>query len=817
MPRETAANTGLLQSTYDKLVLKKRGRGAQQMSEDMSKYCKVLELDKILHLLAEKTSCETSKRLAESLIPVCDIEKVHTLLQETSDAHMLIARFKTPSFSGLGDVKVALKKATSGATLSPFELLRIADNLHVFNSLEKFREQFSSLKTSLDWYFEKVIANKYLENKIKTSIVSEDEIADEASPELTSIRRKIRRASEAIREKLDKMLRSSNIQKFLQDNIVTIKSERFVLPVRAEFRREIPGLVHETSASGATVFIEPASVVDANNEIKILRQKEKSEIEKILRELSAEVASFAENILSSYDMCVKLDVIFAKAELAYSMNAVLPRLNNDGKIYLKNARHPLIDKKKVVPMSISLGDKFDTLVITGPNTGGKTVTLKTVGLFVVMTMCGLMIPASEQSEISVFEHVLVDIGDEQSIEQSLSTFSSHMVNIIKILSLANEKSLILLDELGAGTDPVEGAALAVSILETLKNRRCKVLATTHYAELKSYAISTECVENACCEFDVKTLAPTYNLLIGVPGSSNAFAISRRLGMPEAVVESAQKFISDENIKFEKVVKTLEETRNTLEKEKVDVEKVKEKLNLEMIALEKEKDSIKNWRNNELKNAKTKAEHIVSSARAMAEELIEEIKTVKKESRNNDDSARKLKSSLKKIDKAIDPVETRENSGYKLPRKLKVGDNVVIFDLDKKGTVLEVNADSDDVLVQAGIIKTRVPFTNIRLLDEKANKKRSSVSSRGLKSATRTITRELDVRGKTVLEAELELDAFIDNAVLSNVNMLTVIHGKGTGVLREEISKYLKKHPNVKAFRLGTFGEGESGVTIVELK
>lgn len=789
------------------------------MSAEMNKYYKNLELDKILSLLSEKTSCEASKFQAKSIVPSSNIEVVNALLKETSDAHMLIARFKSPSFTGLNDVSLGVKKASSGATLSTTELLRIADNLHVFNLLESFKEQFSSLKTALDSRFDQVVPNKYLENKIKSCIVSEDEIADNASPELSSIRRKIRRISDSIREQLDKMLRSPNIQKFLQENIVTIKSERFVLPVRAEFRKEVSGLVHETSSSGATVFIEPSCVVDANNEIKILRQKEKKEIEKILKDLSAEVAGFAENILNSYKMCVELDVIFAKAELAYSMKAVQPKVNNKGKIMLKNARHPLIDKRKVVPTSISLGENFDTLVITGPNTGGKTVSLKTVGLFVLMTMCGLMIPVSEQSEISIFHHVLSDIGDEQSIEQSLSTFSSHMVNIIKILSLADANSLILLDELGAGTDPVEGAALAMAILETLKEKGCKILATTHYAELKAYAISTANVENACCEFDVTTLQPTYKLLIGMPGSSNAFAISKRLGLPESVVDMAQKFISDENIKFENVVKNLESARHNLEKEMAEVQKIKEKFSSELAFVQKEKDFVKNWRESELKNAKTKSENIVSNARAMADELIDEIKKIKKLGLNNDDSVKKLKANLSKIDKTIDPVENRENVNYKLPRKLKVGDNVLIFDIDKKGTVLEVSADGTSATVQAGLIKTKVPVNNLRLLNENSGnkKKYSSVGTRNVRSKMEPITRELDVRGKTALEATLELDTFIDNAVLANVSILTIIHGKGTGVLRTEIAKYLKKHPNVKSSRLGTFGEGESGVTIVELK
>lgn len=786
---------------------------------DVKKYYKNLELDKILNMLSEKASCEASKKKIQTIVPVCNINEVKVLLSETSDAHMLIARFKAPSFSGLSDISLPIKKAKSGSVLSTIELLKIADNIRVFNLLENFKAQLVSIQTVLNDRFEQVIPNKYLENKIKSSILSEDEIADTASAELLSIRKKIRKISDSIREQLDKMLRSSNVQKCLQENIVTIKSDRFVLPVRTEFRKEISGLVHETSASGATVFIEPTSVVDANNEIKVLRQQEKKEIEKILKELSIEVANFAENILNSYKICVELDIIFAKAELAYSMKAILPKINNSGKIVLKNARHPLIDSKKVVPTSIILGENFNTLVITGPNTGGKTVSLKTVGLFTLMTMCGLMIPASEKSEVSVFDYILSDIGDEQSIEQSLSTFSSHMVNIIKILSLANSKSLILLDELGAGTDPVEGAALAVAILETLKQKGCKVLATTHYAELKAYAISADNVENACCEFDVNTLKPTYNLLIGVPGSSNAFAISRRLGMPSDIVEMAQDFISDENIKFENVVKNLENIRVDLKKEKADIEKLKEELVSDRAIVRKEKDAVKKWKENELKNAKVKSERIVAQAKVLADELMDEIKSIKKSGIDKMSSTKNLKSNLKKIDHLIDPLEERKNLNYKLPRKLKVGDDVLIFDIDKKGTVLDIASDGESVMVQAGLIKTKVKIDNIRLLTENAVDKKTnlSVGRRFLKNKMEPISRELDLRGKTVLESTLEMDAFIDNAVLSNINMLTIIHGKGTGVLRTEVSKYLKNHPNVKNFRLGTFGEGESGVTIVELK
>ena len=782
----------------------------------MNKHYKTLGLDKILDMLSKKTSSEDSRKKALSILPAHDINTVNQLIKETSDAHMLIARYKGPSFNGLNDIKVSVQRAKAGATLSTVELLKIAQTVYVFNSLYKFREQFSSLKTSLDVRFNRVIQNKYIENKIKSSILSEDEIADTASTELLEIRKKICRSSDKVRDQLDKMLRSQNIQKYLQENIVTIKSGRFVLPVKAEFKKNISGLVHETSSSGATLFIEPMSVVDANNEIKILRQKEKNEIDKILKNLSSEVGGFADDILISYDVCVELDVIFAKADLAYSMRAISPKINNQGKINLKNARHPLINKEKIVPTNIFLGDKFDTLVITGPNTGGKTVSLKTIGLFTLMAMCGLMIPANEGSEVSVFEHILSDIGDEQSIEQSLSTFSAHMVNIIDILNTANDKSLILLDELGAGTDPVEGAALAISILENLREKGTKVVATTHYAELKAYAISTLRVENACCEFDVETLKPTYNLLIGMPGRSNAFAISRKLGMPEDIVSNAQEFVSSEDSKFEEVVKSLEISRLTLEKEKTEIEKLKKQIQQDATFISKEKEKLKSQCEDEIKIAKAKSESLVSRATAMANELLEEVKKAKKAS-NNVEMIKKIKSDLNEIERTIDPVEKNKKTDYKLPRKLKIGDNVLIIDIDKKGTILDITSNGDMATVQAGIIKTRVPVSNIRLLDKEPIKKTFSINTGKVKNKMMKVTRELDVRGQTALEAIIELDNFIDNAVLSNVHQLTVIHGKGTGVLRTEISKHLKNHPNVKSSRLGTFGEGESGVTIIELK
>lgn len=783
---------------------------------NINKHYKTLGLDNILNKLSDKTSCSDSKKKVLEIIPSHNFEVVCNLLKETSDAHMLITRFKVPSFNGLHDIKLSVKRAEAGSTLSMLELLKIADTIHVFNSIEKFREQSLSVKTSLDVRFNQITPNKYLENKIKSCILSEDEISDTASPELSNIRCKIKKISDNIRDQLNKMLRSPNLQKYLQENIVTIKSGRFVLPVRSEFRKEVAGLVHDTSSSGATIFIEPMSIVDANNEIKVLYQQEKNEIDKILKDLSTEVARFSEDILVSYNMCVELDIIFAKADLAYNMKAVLPRINKQGKINLKNARHPLIDKEKVVPIDISLGVDFDTLVITGPNTGGKTVSLKTIGLLTLMAMCGLMIPADEGSEVSIFDYVLSDIGDEQSIEQSLSTFSSHMVNIIDILKYANTKSLILLDELGSGTDPVEGAALAISILEKLKENGCKIVATTHYTDLKSYALSAVGVENGCCEFDVTTLKPTYKLLVGVPGRSNAFAISERLGMPLDILNKAKSFISDENIEFESIIKNLEDSRTQLEKEKAEIEELKEQIKKDSLKLSEEKIKIKNKCDLEIKNAKIKSENIVARARAMADELMDEIKKVRKLGFDSD-STRKIKSHLNKIEKTVNPIEKRENSNYELPRKLKIGDSVLIFDIDKKGIVVDINNENNEVTVQAGIIKTKVPINNIRLLEEEKKKKISSINGRNLKNIMRPVEQELDVRGKTSSEAIMDIDKFIDNALLSNINQLTIIHGKGTGVLRAEITKHLKKHPNIETFRLGRFGEGESGVTIVELK
>ncbi len=516
------------------------------MSEQNRHY-RVLELDKILNRLAGETACEDAAEMARALVPQSGIKAARRALQQTSDAYMLILRFGEPPFYGLKNVKGILRRAESGGILSMGELLRVAQVLGVFRTLKLWRASASQVEfTAVDDYFELLAPNKYLEDKIKNAILSEEEMADDASPELADIRRKLRVASSKVRDQLDKMVRSPSYQKYLQDPVVTIRSGRFVVPVKAEHRANIPGLVHDTSASGATVFVEPMPVVETNNQIKVLTAKEEAEIERILTLLSEETGSFADSIAYSCENAIDLNLIFAKARLAVAMKASCPHLNDKGLIRLGKARHPLLDERSVVPIDIELGDRYDTLVITGPNTGGKTVSLKTLGLLTLMAMCGLMIPADDNSQLSVFEHVLADIGDEQSIEQSLSTFSSHMTNIIEILKIADSGTLVLLDELGAGTDPVEGAALATAILEELRIYGAKIAATTHYAELKAFALDTEGVENGCCEFDVASLRPTYRLLIGVPGRSNAFAICQRLGMTGHVVERAKTFVSDEN-------------------------------------------------------------------------------------------------------------------------------------------------------------------------------------------------------------------------------------------------------------------------------
>lgn len=793
-----------------------------------NRHYRSLELDKILEMLASHATCADAKSLALSLTPQTDLYLAQALLKQTEDAHMLLARFGGPAFGGLHNVNNALQRAAAGGMLTMRELLEIAEVLRVIRSLSEWRSRSEGVETCLDNFFHALMPNKFLEERILNAILSEDEMADGASPTLQDIRRKIRAASSRVRDRLDQMIRSPRYQKFLQEPIVTQRNGRFVVPVKNENRGEVPGLVHDTSSSGATVFIEPMGVVEANNEIKVLQSKERDEIDRILTELSAEAGSFADSIKASYECAVELNLIFAKAQLAYEMKAAPPLLNDEGVIELRRARHPLIAKEKVVPTDIRLGETFDTLVITGPNTGGKTVSIKTVGLLTLMAMCGLMIPVADQSRISIFTHVLADIGDEQSIEQSLSTFSAHMTNIISILHQADAHSLVLIDELGAGTDPVEGAALAMAILEQLHQQGAKIAATTHYAELKAYALQTPRVENGCCEFDVATLRPTYRLLIGVPGRSNAFAISERLGMGSEVVDRARELVSAENTRFEDVVESLEKSHQALEQEREDARAQRAEAETIRQKAEEQLKSVDKLREREMEQASTQAMRIVEQARRESQAFLMELEKLKKEKEKNQnlaDLARRAKSQMKQHANAMAEVTNPvvapviDDADYVLPRPLQVGDAVLIADLDKQATVLTLPDKNGNVEVQAGPLKTRVKLQSLRLLNAKQrkNQSKSRTVRRSDSIAQTSVKTSCDLRGKTVEEALLDLDQFLDDCVMTGLNECTIIHGKGTGALRGAVQKHLRAHPMVKGYRLGTYGEGEDGVTMVTLK
>lgn len=790
-----------------------------------NRYLTTLELDKILNLLSAEATVSDAKNIAINLKPSNKINTVKDRLRETDQAYVLTAKFGVPSFGQLKNTESAIKRAESGSSLSMSELLDIGENLRVMRSLKAWKNSCSGVECDiLDAIFDGITVNKYLEERITSSIKSEEELYDEASPDLSNIRRKLKSEGLNIKDKLEKMIRSNSFSKYLQDTIITKRDGRYVVPVKTEYRSFVQGLVHDTSSSGATLFIEPLTVVEANNQIKVLLLKEKDEIERILSEISKEVAEFANLISESYNNLVKLNFIFAKSNLAFKMKAINPKLNTNGEIKLKNARHPLINKKDVVPISLTLGKEFDTLVITGPNTGGKTVTIKTIGLLTLMAMCGLFIPADDGSEISVFNYILADIGDEQSIEQSLSTFSSHIKNIIEILNCCNNNSLVLVDELGAGTDPIEGAALATSVLMELRNKGCKIAATTHYNELKMYALNTEGVCNASCEFDIKTLQPTYKLILGTPGSSNAFAISKKLGLNESVVNTAKNLISRENSDFEIVVSKLErERRNTeLEKERykqltLELNKQKNLYNSKLFEATKEKEKL-------LNSAREKAEYILEEARAETNRMLDELNSLKKENKfsNNERIAlakQSVNKGLSNIENIIDNSKKKETVPYNLPRDLKPGDEVEIIDLNKNAVVISEKDNKNCVEVQAGIIKTRVNINNLKLLENKKTVNKSNYRS-NLKTKTninKQASMEFDIRGLDSLEAIIELDKYIDTAILSGINSVSIIHGKGTGVLRKAVHNYLKTNKRVKSFRLGVFGEGESGVTIAELK
>ena len=795
----------------------------------MNRHHKSLELDKVLEMLSAHTSCDDARQLALELKPESNLDAAQALMNQTRDAHMLLARFGGPAFGGLTNVNNALFRADAGSTLSLRELLNVASVLHVIRTMVQWHSTNEGVTTVLDIYFNALVPNKFLEDMITTAIISEEEIADGASPLLADIRRKIKSQESKVKEQLGKYTHNSNYSKYLQDNIITTRNGRYVVPVKNEYRGEIPGLVHDTSASGSTVFIEPMPIVEANNQIKLLKNQEQDEIDRILAEISATVGSFARSIKDSYECAVELNLIFAKAQLAYAMRASVPEMNDEGIIELRRARHPLIDKKKVVPVDIQLGKDFDTIVITGPNTGGKTVSIKTIGIMSLMAMCGLMLPVDDRSKISVFDNVLADIGDEQSIEQSLSTFSSHMTNIIKIIEQTDNHSLVLIDELGAGTDPVEGAALAVAILEQLRNQGAKIAATTHYAELKSYALQTMGVINGSCEFDVQSLRPTYRLLIGVPGRSNAFAISKRLGLSDDIIEHAQELVSTENTRFEDVVDRLEQSRRQMEKEHNEALKIRNEAEKALDEAKNMKAEIRTLREKEMENAKGQAMRITEQAKREAYQLLNDLEALKKQQAKEKDAAelaRRAKAMIKKdidaIDSAADPIigTFDENENYVLPRPLKIGDTVILADIGNEATVVTLKDKKGLITVQMGTMKTRVKESNLRLVEKQTKKnsgKRNIHTGKLESKMNMKVETSVDLRGMNVEEGLMELDRYIDHALRMGIAEFTVIHGKGTGVLRTAVREYLKKSKFVKSHRLGTFGEGEDGVSIVTLK
>ena len=794
----------------------------------MNKYYKKLELDKILELLAEQTSSDSCRDKALKLSPSFDEAEIRRELQKTNDAFTLSAKFGTPRFRRIKDISFSLRRCKSGSALSFRELLDVADILRETNMLCDWFGQCESMENSLSEYFRELYPIKDLEQRISESIISEEEMSDAASPELASIRKRIVRQGMNIREQLDKLIKSRSTQKFLQEAIVTMRDGRYVVPVRSEYKNEVSGLVHDTSATGQTFFIEPMSVVEANNEIRVLKSREQAEIERITQELSARVGENADSIAYNFRVAQILELYFAKANLGAKMRGVAANIVSEPRISLHQARHPLIDQNSVVPITVELGGAYSSLMITGPNTGGKTVAIKTIGLLTLMTMCGLMIPAGDGSEVGIFGGIYVDIGDEQSIEQSLSTFSSHMVNVVKILSLADDRSLVLIDELGSGTDPVEGAALAVSILSTLREQGAKVAATTHYQEVKMYALQTEGVENASCEFDVNTLKPTYRLIVGVPGKSNAFAISQRLGMPDYVIDRAKELVSTENKRFEQVVDALEKSRQELEALKESAAISERNAKMTESELKQKLSDLEQQKEKELESARQRAMSIVEETRFRSNQLLnelEELKKVKdKEALRQGLSAAKGKtnSALNRMQDDANPVVQRHIDTYVLPRPLKAGDTVMLADTRKEGVLMTVPNMSGTCYVQVGMMKIKTNQKNLRLVENKKKQQpQKSVGGSVKKQVTSNMNRrggmELDIRGMMSDEGVLEVERFIDGAQLSGISTVVIIHGKGTGALRAAVQQSLKTNPAVKSYRQGAYGEGEAGVTVVELK
>ena len=789
------------------------------MSELYEKSIQKLELSAVLDKLSACATGEEAKERCRAVQPCTDAEEVALLQMQTAGACRLITLKGPPGFREVKPVGASLERADRGGCLNTAELLRIAGVLRCTRTVREYYDG-DAVETCLDPLFRSLSPNRYLEDRIFNSILSEEEIADSASPELADIRRHMRVQSAKIKDSLQKIITSSTYAKYLRDPIVTLRSDRYVVPVKSEYKNEIPGLVHDVSSSGSTFFIEPMSAVNANNALRELLLKEKKEIDRILAELSAEAAGFRESISTSYEMLTQLDVIFAKAKLAFQMRAIEPKITSNGVIELRKARHPLIDPKKVVPITVRLGSDFDTLIITGPNTGGKTVTLKTLGLLTLMAECGLQIPADDGSTISVYERVLADIGDEQSIEQSLSTFSAHMKNIVEIIGQCDDRTLVLFDELGAGTDPAEGAALAIALIEHCRQCGSRVAATTHYAELKLYAMRNAGVSNASCEFDVETLRPTYRLLIGVPGKSNAFAISRRLGLGEDIIKKAQSMVSQNDRDFEDVLHQLEQQRQQMEVAKEEAQRLRAETEKTQRQSAEYAAQIKKEHDKAVEKARKEAQSIINDARQTANQVHEELKQLRKQMRDAAD-VQGLNEKQSQLRRALNEAEGKlvgEQPKVERPkpsREIRVGDTVELLKIGTKATVLAVNKDGSYQL-QAGIMKVNAKPNEVYLLENE----QQTIVKKYLENTTRTLRNvttspELDLRGMDALEASAALTSFLDNAMLANLGSVRIIHGKGTGVLRNMVHEELKRNKYVKKFRLGTYGEGDIGVTIAE--
>ena len=799
------------------------------MSDLFEKSIRTLELPAVLELLARHAVSDEAKARCLRLRPSTAAAAVEHLLDETDAAKVRVGLHGSPSFAGVKDVSRPLDRADHGGVLNTRELLDIAGVLTAARRVSDYDAERQGEATAIDRLFSALHVNRYLEDKIRSAILDEETIADTASPELADIRRSMRAAASKGRQILQRIISSPSYAKVLQEALITQRDGRFVVPVKAECKGSLPGLVHDVSSSGATLFVEPMGVVQANNELKELQAKEDKEIDRVLRILSGECAAQRENILYDYDLLVQLDTIFARAQLSYAMDAGRPLVRKRGGIDLKRARHPLLDPAKAVPVTVSLGGAYDTLVITGPNTGGKTVTLKTLGLLSLMAQCGLHIPAGDQSAVQVFTRILADMGDEQSIEQSLSTFSAHMANTVEILQQADDRSLILFDELGAGTDPVEGAALAIAIIQDVRAKGALTAATTHYAELKTFAMTTAGVENASCEFDVQTLRPTYRLLIGIPGKSNAFAISRRLGLEESVIENAKAQMDSESVRFEDVLTQLEEKRQRLEKAQGEADRLWRQREEDARKARTFREQMEKAKDNARAKGETEARRIVQQAQRQADEVFAELEQLRRQQRADYQSVNDRKADIRRrLNEAESELHRRDGSAEPIPaptRPIAVGDTVELSGVRTGATVLAVNGDGT-LLLQAGKMKMTVKAAQVRLLEtaeEVEKKKKQSDAARQRSSGTVTLntgaraSAELDIRGLETLEAESVVENYLDAASRAKLGSVTIIHGKGTGALRAAVHQTLKKNRQVKSFRLGRYGEGEAGVTVVELK